>query len=371
MNTYAEISLDAIEHNIKEIKKIIPQTTKFMAVVKANAYGHGSVAVSRAAISAGADYLAVANLDEALELREAGVLSPILILTESPTSVMDEVLQYDLTQTIYSYSEAMILSKEGKKRNKVGKIHIKIDTGMGRVGVGPSEAVALITKINSLPNLNIEGVFTHFAKAEEHADQFTNDQFDKFTKVVSGLGDIQYKHAANSAATLLHPDTHLDMVRVGLMMYGLFPSLKEETCHGMSIQQKVNLKPALKFKTRVVYLKKVTAGTPLSYGGDYVTEKDTQIVTLPVGYADGYSRRLSNKGYVLIKGKRYKISGRVSMDMILVDVGSDKINVGDEVVLIGEQQGQSISADEVAKLDDTISYEVVCGIGKRVPRVYK
>ncbi len=371
MNTYAEIDLSAIKHNIKQIKNIIPQTTKFMAVVKANAYGHGAIAVSRAAIAAGADYLAVANLDEALELREAGVLSPILILTESPTSVMDEVLQYDLTQTVYSYSEAMILSNEGKKRNKIGKIHIKVDTGMGRVGVSPSEAVALITKIKSLPNLKIEGVFTHFARAEEHADQFTKEQFDKFTKVLSGLGDIKYKHAANSAATLLHPDTHLDMVRVGLMMYGLLPGLKEGTCHGMSIQQKVDLKPALRFKTRVVYLKKVDSGTPLSYGGDYTTDKETQIVTLPVGYADGYSRRLSNKGYVLIHGKRYRVSGRVSMDMVLVDVGSDKIHVGDEVILIGEQQGQIISADEIAKLDDTISYEIVCGIGKRVPRVYK
>lgn len=365
MNTYAEIDLGAVKHNIAEIKKLIPSSTKFMAVVKANAYGHGAVAVARAAIEAGADYLAVANLREALELREAGVTFPILILTESPTSVMDEVLQYGLTQTVYSYSEARIMSDEGRKRNKVGKIHIKVDTGMGRVGVSPSEAAALFAKISSLPNLEIEGVFTHFAKAEEHGDNFTREQFEIFNKVLASLPKIKCRHAANSAATILHSDSHLDMVRVGLIMYGLFPHFEKEEIN------KVNLKPALSFKTRVVYLKKVSAGTPLSYGGTYVTERDTQIVTLPVGYADGYSRRLSNKGYVLINGKRYKISGRVSMDMVLVDVGQDKVNVGDEVVLIGEQKGQVISADEIAQLDDTINYEVVCGIGKRVPRVYK
>ncbi|NQU16672.1 MAG: alanine racemase [Candidatus Saganbacteria bacterium] len=362
MNTYAEINLEAIKHNIVQVKNLIPDTTKFMAVVKANAYGHGAVPVSRCAISAGADYLAVANLKEALELREAGILSPVLILTESPTSVMDEVLQHNLTQTVYSYSEAKALSDEALQRKKIGKLHLKIDTGMGRVGVGLSEAVALYTKIASLPNLEIEGVFTHFAKAEEPDDSFTKTQFDKFTGILSGIPPLKLKHAANSAATLLHPSTHLDMVRVGLMMYGLNPSFSGN---------RIDLKPALSFKTRVVYSKRVASGIPLSYGGAYVTRQESQIVTLPVGYADGYSRRLSNKGYVLINGRRYLISGRVSMDMVLVDVGQDKVSVGDEAVLIGEQLGQVISADEIAKLDDTISYEVVCGIGKRVTRIYR
>src|SRR3989339_132490 len=365
MNTYAEIDLGAIKHNIAEIKKLLPASPNFMAVVKANAYGHGSVAVARSAIEAGANYLAVANLREALELREAGILSPILILTESPTSVMDEVVINNLTQTTYSYSEAKALSDEAVKRGKRSKIHIKIDTGMGRVGVSPSEAAALFAKIASLPNLEIEGVFTHFAKAEEHGDNFTKEQFETFNKVLLNLPKLKYRHAANSAATLLHPNSHLGMVRVGLIMYGLFPHFDKEEIN------RVDLKPALSFKTRVVYLKRASAGTPLSYGGTYVTLNDTVIATLPVGYADGYSRRLSNKGFVLINGKRYKISGRVSMDMVLVDVGRDKVNVGDEAVLIGEQKGQIISADEIAHLDDTINYEVICGIGKRVPRVYK
>lgn len=364
MNTYAEIDLSQIKHNILEIRKIIPNNTKFMAVVKANAYGHGSVAVSRAAIEAGADYLAVANLREALELREAGILSPILILTESPTSVMDDVLHYNFTQTVYSFSEAKAFSDEAALRNKIGKVHIKVDTGMGRVGVQPSEAAALSKKIRSLPNLEAEGVFTHFAKAEEHTDSFTKSQFEKFLKVVSSIPKIKFRHAANSAATLMHPETHLDMVRVGLMMYGMLPAANSKTLN------KLSLKPALSFKTRVVYVKRVAAGTPLSYGGVYVTKQDTYVATLPVGYADGYSRRLSNKGYVLINGKLYKVSGRVSMDMILIDVGQDRIQVGDEAVLIGEQGEQIISADQVAELSDTINYEVVCGIGKRVPRIY-
>lgn len=363
MNTHAQISLDAIKHNISEIRKLLALNVKFMAVVKANAYGHGSAAVSRAAVEAGADCLAVANLREALELREAGITHPILILTESPTSVMDEITQYNLTQTIYSFSEAKALSEEAKRRKKTARVHIKIDTGMGRVGVPPSEAVAFITKVSSLPNLELEGVFTHFAKAEDPHDNFTKDQFQKFEQVASKVKKIPIKHAANSAAVLFHPETHLDMVRVGLMMYGLYPL-------GNS-KRTINLKPALSFKSRITYLKKILAGTPISYGCTYVAPKDTTIATIPVGYADGFSRRLSNCGQVIIRGKRYPVVGSVTMDLTLVDVGNGKVEMGDEVVLIGEQNGQAISVDEIAKLEDTISYEVVCSIGKRVPRMYK
>lgn len=334
-----------------------------MAVVKANAYGHGAVAVSRSASESGADYLAVANLREAMELREAGMLLPILILTESPTSVMDEIVQHKLTQTVYSYSEAKALSDEAVKRNKKATIHIKVDTGMGRVGVMPSEAIALYNKIASLPNLVIEGIFTHFANAEDHADAYTKQQFDKFLSLISRLENIPIKHAANSAATLFHPQTHLDMVRVGLMMYGIYPF--------GGAHRTINLRPALSFKTRVAYVKRVPSETPLSYGGIHVTNKETSIATLPVGYADGYSRRLSNHAQVLIKGKRFPVVGRISMDMTLVDIGDAKIDVGEEVVLIGTQGMETITADELARLEDTVSYEIICGIGKRVPRIYK
>lgn len=363
MNTYAEISLEAIKHNIAEIIKFVSPNVKFMAVVKANAYGHGATAVARAAVEAGADYFGVANLKEALELREAGILSPILILTESPTSVADEVVQHGLTQTVYSFSEAKALSDESEKREKPVKVHVKIDTGMGRVGVLPSEAMAFIAKVSSLPGLVLEGVFTHFAKAEDPEDHFTNEQFQKFQQIVSRVPQIPLKHSANSAAALFHRDTHLDMVRCGLMMYGLYPQ-------GNS-RRVIFLQPALSFKSRVTYLKKVPAGTPLSYGSTYVTPYETTIATIPVGYADGYSRRLSNRGQVLIRGRRYPVVGRVSMDLTLVNVGEGKVEMGDEAALIGEQNGQAISADEIAVMEDTISYEVVCSIGKRVPRVYR
>lgn len=363
MNTYAEISLEAIKHNIAQIKEFIDPGVKFMAVVKANAYGHGSVAVSRAAVEAGADYLGVANLQEALELREAGILSPILILTESPTSVADEIIQHGLTQTVYSFSEAKALSEESEKRKKPVRVHIKIDTGMGRVGVLPSEAMAFITKVASLPGLALEGVFTHFAKAEDPEDKFTAEQFNKFQQIIARAAHIPLKHSANSAAALFHRETHLDMVRVGLMMYGLYPQ-------GNS-RRLINLKPALSFKSRITYLKKVPAGTPLSYGSTYATPGETTIATIPVGYADGFSRRLSNRGQVLIRGRRYPVVGRVTMDLTMVNVGNGKVEMGDEVALIGEQDGQGISADEIAALEDTISYEVVCSIGKRVPRVYR
>lgn len=363
MNTYAEINLEAIKHNIAEIKKILSSTTRFMAVVKANAYGHGAVAVSRAAAEAGVNYLAVANLSEALELRSAGTQLPILILTESPTSVVDEIIHYGLIQTVYSFSEAKALSDEACKRDKQAFIHLKVDTGMGRVGVSPSEIFALYNKIVSLPNLTIEGIFTHFAKAEDNSDSYTKEQFEKFQNIISRLNNIKIKHAANSAGTLFHNETHLDMVRIGLMMYGLYP--------GGGIHRLINLKPALSFKTRVVYVKRISSGLQLSYGGTHTTEKETTIVTLPVGYADGYSRRLSNKSKVLIRGKRFPIVGTVSMDMILVDVSDLKVEVGEEVVLIGSQGFETITADELAQLDGTISYEVVCGIGKRVPRIYK
>jgi alanine racemase len=363
MNTHAEINLAAIKDNIAAIKGVLKPGTRFMAVVKANAYGHGAAAVARSAVEAGADYLGVANLKEALELREAGILAPILILTESPTSVADEIVQHDLTQTIYSFTEAKALSDEAEKRGRSVKVHVKIDTGMGRVGVLPSEAIAFITKVASLPGLKIEGLFTHFAKAEDPEDNFTIDQFSRFQAIAARLPQIPLKHTANSAAALFHQDTHLDLVRVGLMMYGLYPQ-------GNS-RRLIDLKPALSFKTRVTYLKKVPAGTPLSYGSTFVTPAETTIVTIPVGYADGFSRRLSNKGSVLIRGKRYPVVGRVSMDLTLANVGNGKVEMGDEVVLIGEQNGQGISADEIAALEDTISYEVVCSIGKRVPRVYK
>lgn len=364
--TYAEINLSNISANISAIKKFIPPKTKFMAIVKANAYGHGAVEVSKTAEAAGADYLGVASLGEALEIRSASVKLPILVLSETPHPYVERLIDAGISQTVYTYELAQALSDAAKQKNKDVRVHIKIDTGMGRVGVLPENAVSLVKKVALLPNIILEGVFTHFAKADDPANGMTLMQFDKFMGILreiksSGI-NVPISHCANSAAMLLFPQTHLDMVRVGICMYGLYPS--------RPAAGKLTLKPALSFKTKVLYIKEVPAGTPLSYGATFITHSTTRIATLPVGYADGLSRGLSNKGSVLIKGKRYPIVGKVTMDMILVDAGRDRIEVGDDAVLIGRQGTEEISADEIAGIDDTINYEVVCGIGKRVPRAY-
>jgi alanine racemase len=249
---------------------------------------------------------------------------------------------------------------------KRAKVHLKVDTGMGRIGASPSEAENLLEKIHSMPGIEVEGVFTHFAKADDMTDSYTAHQLSVFKDVTRKFEEkgrfIPLKHAANSAATLYHPDSHLDMVRIGLAMYGLYPNGGRPT---------VKLLSALSFKTTVTYVKRVPAGTYLSYGSTYRTERETTIATLPVGYADGYSRALSNKASVLIRGKRFPVAGRVCMDMTLVDVGDERVEIGDEVGLIGAQGTEKISAGEIAAIQGTITYEVVCGIGKRVPRVYK
>lgn len=365
--TFAEIDLSAIAYNIDEIRKVIPKKTKIMTVVKANAYGHGAVEISKAAISSGVDYLSVATVSEALELREAGITAPILLLSESPISAAREVISASLAQTVYSVDLAKALSIEAAQQGKVAKVHVKVDTGMGRIGVRDSQAISLIKEITKFGNLLIEGIFTHFAKAEDLSDDYTRNQLSKFKKVIEKVESngfrIPLKHAANSAATLYFPESHLDMIRIGLAMYGLYPPFAKS--------RPLDLHPALAFKTKVVYKKRVPKDTALSYGCTYLTPKETTIATLPVGYADGLSRVLSNRGSVLIRGKRYPIVGTVCMDLTLIDVGEDKVEVGDEVVMIGKQGGEEISVDEVAELEGTISYEVVCGIGKRVPRIYK
>lgn len=359
--TFVEISIPDILHNIRELKKLLKGDVKFMAVVKADAYGHGAVPVSKA-IEKKVDYLAVATLSEAIEIKNAGIKAPILILGEVHPSNARDVVKGGFIQTVYTPAFAKALSVAAAGLRKKARVHLKIDTGMGRVGVPFGKGEDTFEKISKLPNINIEGIFTHFAGAEE-IDEFTSEQLKRFRSFISRIDSVSYiLHAANSAAVLYHKDSHLDMVRVGLSMYGLYPP------GGRKIG--VKLKPALKFKTRVVYLKKVPAGTPLSYGSTYVTKKETSIATLPVGYADGLPRALSNRGEVLIRGRRHPIAGRVCMDMTLVDAGNSNVRIGDEAVLIGSQGKETISADDIGKLADTISYEIICGIGKRVPRVY-
>ncbi|MFH1710428.1 MAG: alanine racemase [bacterium] len=359
--TYVEISIPNILHNVKELKGLLGRSVKFMAVVKADAYGHGAVPVSMA-IEGSVDCLAVATIAEALELKRAGIKVPILLLSETHPSNAEDIVKNGFIQTVYTIGLAKAMSVAARKLKKKARVHIKIDTGMGRVGAHFSKAEDLFRKISRLPGVKIEGIFTHFAGAEEKGS-FTAEQMRKFRSFISKIDPVGcVLHAANSAAVLYHKESHLDMARVGLSMYGLYPPGGRK--------HPIKLKPALEFKTHVVFLKKVPARTPLSYGSTHVAKKGTTIATLPAGYADGLPRALSNKGEVLIRGKRFPIVGRICMDLTLIDVGDSKIKVGDEVTFIGRQGKEIISADDVAKLADTISYEIICGIGKRVPRVY-
>jgi len=368
--TWAEINLDNVRHNIMEIRRVISPSVKLCAVVKANAYGHGAVEVAREALACGASYLSVAFLDEAIELRENGITSPVLILGFTPENQFDKIIEHNITQTIYNVESAKALSDCAIKLGKKAKVHIKIDTGMSRIGFCPEVCYKdEFKKLFSLPGLEIEGIFTHFSRADERDRSWTNEQFRLFSEVLNFIEksgyNIPLKHAANSAGIIEYPETHLDMVRPGIILYGLYPS--DEVSKNL-----INLKPVMSFKTRVSNVKVLPKGKAISYGGAFVTQRESIIATLPVGYADGFSRLLSSKAQVLIKGKRAPIVGRICMDQCMVDVTDIQplVSIGDEVVLIGESGNDRISTEEITNLIGTINYEVVCGISKRVPRVY-
>ncbi len=367
---WAEIDLLAITHNLKEMRRVTDKKAKIMAIVKANAYGHGAAQISRAVLAAGADYLGVAILDEALELKNAGINAPILILGYTPSEQVAEAVRQDITLTVYNNEGARVVSEAAAILNKKAKVHIKIDTGMGRLGfltnkdIGPE-----IKEIASLPGLELEGMFTHFAVSDIIDKEYSKKQFEKFIMIdnqLKKLGvNIPIRHLANSAAIIDLPQFHADMVRAGISLYGLYPS-------GEVLKDKINLRPALSFKARVANVKTVPAGTSISYGRTYITDKETKIATIPVGYADGYTRLLSNKAHVLIRGARVPVIGRICMDQFMVDVSTiPKVEIGDEVVLIGRQGEQEITADELAEILGTINYEIVCMVSHRVPRVYK
>lgn len=366
---WAEIDMEALAHNIKELRRITSPQAKFMAVVKANGYGHGAVQVSQTALANGADCLAVAILNEARHLRAAGIKAPILILGFTPNEQADDLVNLDITQAVYNFEGAEAISKAAVKLGKKAKIHIKADTGMGRIGFkADSSSVPEILKIASLPGIEIEGLFTHFSVADERDKEYTYFQFNKFQNYYDLLNKsgvhIPIRHASNSAALIDLPEMHLDMVRAGISIYGLYPSQEV-------MKDKIELKPAMSFKARVAYVKTLPAGSSVSYGRRYIAQSEIRVATVPVGYADGYSRLLTNKVHVLINGKRVPAIGTICMDQFMVDVTSlPEVKQGDEVVLIGRQGDQEITADEIAQLIGTISYEIVCGINARVPRVY-
>jgi alanine racemase len=365
---WAEIKLDNIDYNIRQVKENVSQETLVMAVVKADAYGHGVIPVARRAIKAGADRLAVAIPEEGVELRKSGFEVPIQIFGEVLSPQIPLLIDYNLTPTVSKLETIKELNRYAKEKGVKKKVHVKIDTGMGRIGLFPEDVLSFIEKANKLSNIEVEGIITHFAKADEEDKEYTQTQFDKFSRVISLLEeegiDIPIKQAANSATVIDLPEMQLDMVRPGIMMYGLRPSHE--------VDKDFSLKPVLRWKSKIVYLKDVSPGTSISYGATYITKEKRKIATIPLGYADGYFRQLSNKGEVLINGHRAPIRGRVCMDQFMVDVTDiPSVKTGDEVVLIGKQGEEEITATELADLTGTINYEITCSISKRVPRVYK
>jgi alanine racemase len=334
-----------------------------MVCVKADAYGHGLIPVSKKLISCGVDYLGVASIDEGIKLREAGIGLPILILGLILKKDIQPVFKYKLTTTVCDEELACALNNKAKVIGEPVNVHIKVDTGMGRIGVLHQDAAQLIRKIHKLKFINIEGIFTHFACADMDKD-FTAYQIDLLNRLIQKLNktgiSIPLVHAANSMGIIAYKNSHFNMVRPGLAVYGLYPKKN----------LRINLKAVLSLKTKVLFIKRLPKGYGISYGHDYITRKTATIVTLPIGYGDGYPRNLSNCAPVLIRGMRFKISGRICMDQLMVDVRDFQVKVGDEAVLIGSQGKNKITAEELAELSGTISYEIVCGLGSRVPRVY-
>lgn len=367
--TWAEINIDAVLANVAGIRKAIGLDTKLMAVVKANAYEHGAAALAPSLLAHGADALGVAILDEALELRQAGIRAPILVFGYTEARYADLVVAHDISQAVFSYEAAQALSQAAVTLGKEARVHIAIDSGMGRIGFLPGpDAVDEIGRIFDLPGLIFEGLFTHFATADEADKAYTMTQVARFSQVrhaLEGRGLVaKFTHVANSAATIDLPDLHYDMVRPGIILYGIYPS--DEV-----FQDRLPLQPAMTWKTRIAHVKTLAGGETVSYGRRYMTDGPRRIATLPLGYEDGYTRLLSNKAEVLIRGQRAPVVGSICMDQCMVDVTDLKdVQVGDEVVLMGTSGSETISAEELARLIGTIPYEVVTMVGRRVPRVY-
>ncbi len=368
--TWAEINIDSLKFNLENIRRAADKKAKIMAVVKADAYGHGYREYCRALLKYGADCFGVAMLDEAKELRRQGFKVPILILGASLFDEADELVKYDIMPNVCNYEFARCLSEAAVKQNKNVKIHLKIDTGMSRLGFvagdDNSEVISEIKRISKLSNVIIDGIFSHFACADEENPDYTRLQFSRFMNLISELEEIGIKipcrHIANSAAIMMYPETHLDMVRAGVILYGCYPSGEVE-------KERLPLKPVMTLKSRVTLVKDLEAGRGVSYGKTYITDKKIRVATIPIGYADGYSRCLSQKAKIEAGGQLCDVIGRICMDQCMIDVTNvNNINIGDEVIIFGDGL---ITADNIAEWMNTINYEVLCLVSKRVPRVYK
>lgn len=366
----AVISLDAVEHNFREMRKNIAEETKMIAVIKADAYGHGAVPVAH--LIEDYDYIwgfAAATAEEAIHLREAGITKPILILGIVFDEYFPELVRYEIRPAVCEYEEARKLSDEAVLQKKTVHIHIALDTGMTRIGFADAqENVEEIKKISELPNLEIEGMFTHFARADEYDRSPAMVQLERyldFSRRVEEAGvEIPLHHCSNSAGIIRMPEANLNIVRAGITIYGIYPSSEVE-------RDIVKLEPVMELKSHVTYVKDVPTGAAISYGGTYVADRKLRVATVPVGYADGYSRQLSNKGWVLIHGQKAPILGRVCMDQFMVDVTEiGDVKKGDEVTLIGRDGDEFIGIEEIGDLCGRFSYEFACDISPRVPRVY-
>ena len=366
--TRVEISLDALRHNLLAFRQLLPQQIRIMAVVKADAYGHGAVQVAKEAEACKADYLAVAFLDEAVQLREAGIRMPILVLGYTPPEAVATAIRLGVTMTVFSDEVLEAIARHADDRRPVN-IHVKVDTGMGRLGLPTEEeAVRFIERAMAIRGIYVEGIFTHYANADERDKGYTYEQYRRFQRIIDHFKhrriEFPFVHAGNSAAAIDSPELACNMVRLGIGLYGLYPSA--EVNH-----RRIRLEPVLSWKTGVIMRKQLPPGSGISYGTVYRTTGYEEIATLPVGYADGFSRRLSGQAEVLIRGRKVPIVGRICMDQCMANVTSvPGANVGDEVVLIGRQENEQMTADDLARLLGTINYEVTCMISHRVPRVY-
>ncbi|HTX18638.1 MAG TPA: alanine racemase [Bacteroidota bacterium] len=366
--TYAEIDLGAIHYNLKQIRKKVGRRPLIMAVVKANAYGHGMIQVARSILKDGtAGYFGVAIVEEGIQLRENGIAAPVLVLTAAPEPQLELFVKHGLEATVCSMAVARKLDHVAARTGGEGIIHVKVDTGMGRIGIPPVDAVAFVEELRKLKHLKVAGVFTHFATSDDRDHTFAKRQLSTFKSLLAALHaagfDIPLKHCANSGAILQHPDSYFDLVRPGIMIYGHPPS--------RTVSPMLPLRPAMSLRSRIEFMKTVEKGTSISYGRRYFTRGRTTIGSVAIGYGDGFSRRLTNKASVLVNGKRFPVVGTICMDQVMIDVGiRSSCKVGDRVTLMGKDGKEEISIWQISDQLGTIPYEVCCSITERVPRNY-
>ena len=367
---YARIDLDAIVSNMEQMRRNLNPITKIMAVIKADGYGHGAVQIAQ--MLEEYDYIwgfAVATLDEAVVLKAEGIQKPVLVLGCVFPDQYLEMLKYEIRMNVYTEEMAEAISQMAAREKLTAYMHIKLDTGMTRLGFHVDEdAVESIARIASMPNVCMEGIFTHMAKADENDKTFTHKQLQEFQWMTERLKEknvvFQYEHCANSAAIIDVPEANFDLVRAGISTYGLYPSEEVQ-------KDNVRLKPVLALKSHVAFVNEIPKGTPISYGGTFISDRAMTVATIPVGYADGYPRNLSNVGYVLIRGKKAPILGRVCMDQFMVDVTDiEGVSFGDNVTLIGKDGNETITVEDLSELSGRFNYEFICDLGKRIPRVF-